>query len=151
MRISERIAQLSSVFLDTAPIIYFIEGNPEFGHCAKTIMESIESGSLLSYTSVVTLLEVIVNPIRNDKQDLAVMYTEFLRDTNNLILQDITEKDAELVGKLRACYPSLKSLDSLQLAVAMNSGVDAFVTNDKKLKQIKEIDIIVLADHVQND
>lgn len=135
------------MFLDTAPIIYFIEGNPEFGQFVKTIMESIRSGALDSYTSVVTLLEVLPNPIRNGRHDLAVTYGEFLRGTQHLTLLEITEEDAELGGNLRGNYPSLRSLDALQLAVAMNSEVDVFITNDKKLKQVKDIPILVLSDH----
>lgn len=100
MNFPERISQFSSVFLDTAPIIYFIEGNQEFGPLIKTIMESIRSGALDSYTSVVTLLEVLPNPIRNGRHDLAVTYREFLRETQHLTLLEITEEDAELGGNL---------------------------------------------------
>lgn len=40
----------------------------------------------------------------------------------------------------------MKTMDSLQLATAIDAGVDAFVTNDVRLRQIEEIRIIILKD-----
>jgi predicted nucleic acid-binding protein len=46
--------------------------------------------------------------------------------------------------QLRAKYPALKTLDSLQLAAAIESGCDHFFTNDYGLKRVKEINIIIV-------
>ncbi len=51
---------------------------------------------------------------------------------------EISENLAESAGKLRGRYPFLKTFDAIQISAALDVGADAFLTNDKKLKQIKE-------------
>ena len=61
---------------------------------------------------------------------------------------EISEKIAESAGKLRGRYSFLKTIDAIQIATAIDVGADAFLTNDKKLKQIKEIKVLVLKDYL---
>lgn len=61
---------------------------------------------------------------------------------------EISEKIAESAGKLRGRYLFLKSIDAIQISAAVDVGADAFLTNDIKLKQIKEIKILVLKDYL---
>jgi predicted nucleic acid-binding protein len=55
---------------------------------------------------------------------------------------------AERAGKLRGQYPGLRTVDAVQISAAIGVGADAFVTNDKKLKRIKELSVIVLSDYL---
>ena len=59
----------------------------------------------------------------------------------------ISEGIAEAAGRLRGRYPALKTVDALQVAAALDNGADAFLTNDLKLRQIKELRVIVLKDY----
>lgn len=61
---------------------------------------------------------------------------------------DISSDIAELAGKLRGRYTSLRALDAIQIAVSINVKADAFITNDVKLKQIEESKVIVLKDYL---
>lgn len=61
---------------------------------------------------------------------------------------EISSDMAELAGKLRGRYTSLKALDAIQIAVSINIKADAFITNDVKLKQIEESKVIVLKDYL---
>jgi len=63
-------------------------------------------------------------------------------------LLDISSDIAELAGKLRGRYTSLRALDAIQIAVSINVKADAFITNDVKLKQIEESKVIVLKDYL---
>lgn len=51
---------------------------------------------------------------------------------------------AEIAGKLRGRYPGLNTVDAIQVSVAIDIGVDAFLTNDEKLKQIREVNVLFL-------
>ena len=49
---------------------------------------------------------------------------------------------------MRGQYPDLRTIDALQISAAIEIGVDVFITNDKKLKQIKDINVLVLKEYL---
>jgi predicted nucleic acid-binding protein len=64
MTLSDELKQVQTIFLDTAPIIYYIEAHPQFGPLAKEIVNSFQSGSLTAFSSVITLVEVLPKPVQ---------------------------------------------------------------------------------------
>ena len=75
-------------------------------------------------------------------------FSDFLKAGRNISLLGISSDIAELAGKLRGRYTSLRALDAIQIAVSINVKTDAFITNDVKLKQIEESKVIVLKDYL---
>lgn len=148
MTLSEELSQIDTVFIDTAPIIYYIEANPEFGPLTKEVVVAFQSGTLTAFASVLTLVEVLPKPIEAGQEDLAKRFSNFLRHGKNLSLVGISEGTAEKAGRLRGRYSSLKALDAIQIATALEVKANAFLTNDKRLKQITDIKIIVLKDYL---
>ncbi len=148
MTLSDDLAHISTIFIDTAPIIYFIEAHPQFGPLAKEAVVAFQSGNLNAFSSVITLTEVLSKPIENGDEKLARKFTEFLKGGKNLNMIEISENIAETAGELRGRYSSLRTIDALQASAAINNGADAFLTNDKKLKQIKEIKVLLLTDYL---
>jgi predicted nucleic acid-binding protein len=61
---------------------------------------------------------------------------------------EISEGTAKAAGKLRDRYPFLKAVDAIQLAAARDVEAEAFLTNDVKLKQSKELKVLVLKDYL---
>lgn len=61
----------SVVALDTAPLIYFIEENPPYLPLVRPFFEAVDRGELRVVTSVLTLTEVLVHPMRHGDHDLA--------------------------------------------------------------------------------
>ena len=49
MTLSDELDQIQTVFIDTAPIIYYIEAHPRFGPLAKEIVSSFQSGKLIAF------------------------------------------------------------------------------------------------------
>ena len=47
MTLSDELSQIDTIFIDTAPIIYYIEANPEFGPLTKEVVGAFQSGALL--------------------------------------------------------------------------------------------------------
>lgn len=47
MTLDGDLSSLNSIFIDTAPIIYYIEAHPQFGPLAKKVVDSFQSGNLL--------------------------------------------------------------------------------------------------------
>ena len=67
------------IFIDTAPIIYFIEAHPEFGPLAKEIVESFQAGEFTASSSVITLAEVLAKPVETGNEILTRKFADFLK------------------------------------------------------------------------
>ena len=58
----------------------------------------------------------------------------------------ITLEIAKLAAKIKAEYGDFKTMDSLQLAVAVHTGCDLFLTNDKQLKRFNGLHCVTVED-----
>jgi predicted nucleic acid-binding protein len=146
--LSEELTRINSIFIDTAPIIYYIEAHPQFGPLAKEVVSAFQSGNLSAYSSVITLAEILPKPIERRDEKLAKRFAEFLKHGRNLTMIEISEAIAEAAGKLRGHYSFLKTVDAIQLATALDVGAEAFLTNDVKLQQFNELKVLVLKDYL---
>ena len=126
MTLSEELAGINSIFIDTAPVIYYIEAHPQFGPLAKEVVSAFQSESLSGYSSVITLAEVLPKPWESGDEGLAGKFAEFLKHGKNLTMIEISEGIAEAAGKLRGRYRFLKTVDAIQLAAAPGVGTEAF-------------------------
>ena len=148
MTLSEDLEQVRTVFIDTAPIIYYIEAHFQFGPLAKEIVDAFQSGKLIAFSSVITLVEVLPKPVETGDEKLSKRFSDFLKNGKNISLLDISSDIAESAGKLRGRYTFLRPMDAIQIAVSLKVEADAFITNDVKLKQIDELKIILLKDYL---
>ena len=87
MNLSEELARINSIFIDTAPIIYYIEAHQEFGPLAKEVVTAFQSGNLTAYSSVMTLTEVLPKPIERGDEKLARKFAEFLKYGKHLTVK----------------------------------------------------------------
>ena len=148
MTLSEELSRINSLFIDTAPVIYYIEAHPQFGPLARVVVSTFQAENLSAYSSVITLAEVLPKPTKTGDERLAKKFAEFLKHGKNLTMIEISEGIAEAAGKLRGRYPFLKTVDAIQLAGALDVGAEAFVTNDLKLQQFKELKDLILKDYL---
>lgn len=148
MILSEVLGKIKTIFLDTAPVIYFIEAHPQFGPLVRQVIELMNGNRIQAVTSVLTLSEVLPKLVETGNDELAEKFKTYLKNGSNLTLLPITEIIGESAGVLRGKYPNLKTVDALQIATALDAESDAFLTNDRKLSGIKEIKIIVLKDYL---
>jgi predicted nucleic acid-binding protein len=132
-----------SVFLDTAPLIYFIEGNSPFQEKLKEIFDLNERGYFTFITSSITLLEVLVKPLRDRENKLAESYKDILLNAAGIEMIEVTNSIAIKAAELRAKY-GLKTPDAIQLATAIEYNADYFLTNDLRLKLVDEVQCIAL-------
>jgi len=94
-------------------------------------------------TSVITIEEYFVFPYRNNNYSLIDMFNRLVATTNMEIIE-ISHEIAEKAAQIRAEYRGFKAMDAIQLAVACFEGCDLFLTNDKQLRQFKEIKCITV-------
>lgn len=129
--------------IDTAPIIYFIEENPKYLPLVDLVFEKIDIGSLTAITSAITLTEVLAHPLRLGNDELRKRYSELLLGSRNFATLPIEISMADTAAELRARH-GLRTPDALQLACGIAAGCDAFLTNDRPLRRVTEIRVLVL-------
>jgi len=74
MKVSEALHDVLNLAFDTAPIIYFIEANPAYDELVSDIFNRVASGAINGWTSVISLTEVLVQPIVLGRVDLQQTY-----------------------------------------------------------------------------
>jgi predicted nucleic acid-binding protein len=130
------------VYLDTAPIIYYIENHYKYSTFLDNIFELNAQGKITFITSTLTILEVLVQPLRLKRMDIAESYLKILTSSKTLEVVDLSIEVSTRAAELRAKY-NVKTPDAIQLATAIESHSDFFLTNDIKL-EIDEIKSIIL-------
>ena len=134
------------VFVDTAPFTYFIEkddNNPQYYEKVKNFLRDGYDNDKKFVSSVITMEEYFVFPYRNQEYSLIDMLNRPV-ETNNMEIVEINQEIAKKAAQIRADYKGFKAMDALQLAVACLSACDLFLTNDKQLKQFKEIECVTV-------
>lgn len=131
------------VFLDTAPLIYYIEENQRYSKILDNLFLTNSKGKFKFQTSVITLLEVLVLPMRKNEHQLVEQYKTILCNSTTIEIFDLNIEITIRAANLRARY-GLKTPDSIQLATAIFYSSDYFLTNDTRLKSVDEIEILVL-------
>ena len=123
------------VFVDTAPFIYYLENNAQYKESIKRFFTDCLENKVQIVTSVITVEEYLVFPYSSGKM-------EFAQHRLSII--------AERGAKIRGQYKAFKAMDALQIATAIISGCDMFFTNDKQLRQEKELPCITVEELMQN-
>lgn len=133
----------NQVFLDTSPIIYLIENNPSFYSKVSSYLATVIEKDAAISTSVISIAEFGVKPKRLNKPGLIDEMEEMLGILQVKIIE-INREIAELSSSIRAKYPTIKNFDSLQLSSAILSNCSEFLTNDKALKVVTEINVRIV-------
>ena len=132
--------------MSTAPFIYFIEkdnNNPQYYDKVKDFFKYGYENDLKFVTSVITMEEYFVFPYKTKEYSFIDMFNRLVEITD-LEIVEINQEIAKKASQIRAEYKGFKAMDALQLAVACVMGCDLFLTNDKQLRQFKEIKCITV-------
>ncbi len=141
------LAKHKLIGIDTSPFIYHFEEDPDYSKLTFRLFEEIEKGGLKAVTSVLTLMEVLVRPKQVGDRQAVEDYRFVLKTFPNLALRPIDENCAEQASDLRAAY-GVKPPDALQVGTALANHATGFVTNDGRLKRIRELEVMVLDEFV---
>lgn len=143
MKIEEALKGVQRLFLDTAPLVYFVEQNPEFIDRVEPIFERLDR-DIISVVSSITLAECLVFPIKRGLTDLEKAFEEIMNSSRSEFI--VTDREiAKLSATIRAKY-NFQLPDSIQVATAISANCDAFLTNDIALRRVTEIRAIVVSD-----
>ncbi|MCZ7356183.1 MAG: type II toxin-antitoxin system VapC family toxin [Candidatus Methanoperedens sp.] len=129
--------------LDTNVLIYYIEEHPFYLRKIEPLVDRISEGKAIGITSYVTLLELLVKPLREKRFDLVEQYKRILAARLEMVAMD--ESVSIKAAELRAKY-GIRTPDAIQLASVITRNGDVFVTNDERLGVVEEIEVLTLGE-----
>ena len=139
------MTEFKRVFVDTAPIIYYLENSSLYVDSIKKFFSECIEGNIQIVTSAITVEEYLVFPYSSGKIEFADNFKRFI-EYMDIEVVDIDSVIAEQGAKIRSQYRNFKAMDALQIAVAIISRCDMFFTNDKQLRQEKELPCMTIED-----
>lgn len=147
VNISQALANVQLLGIETAPLIYFIEKHPTYVARMRDVFGYISAGRVEGVTSMVTAPEVLMKPMQTGNVGVQMRYYNLLFRTRYFVTLPIDQPIGLQAADLRARY-GLKTPDAIQVATALHAGADALLTNDTGLKRVAEITILILDDLV---
>lgn len=143
MKISEALADVKRLYIDAAPLVYYVEENSHYVDRMDVIVVAVEDPSVKAFSSVVTLTEVLTHPLRLGQHHFEQEYRGILLYSDGFQLLPVTIETADIAAHLRARY-NLRTPDALHVATAMQANCDVFLTNDTDIRRVTELRVLLL-------
>jgi len=131
------------VYIDTPPLIYYIERNQRYFNLVKEVFEANDRGDFLFVTSSITIAEILSFPNTHKDKELLNIYDKVFQSSRTLLVLPVGFNEARTAGMLRAKH-KLKTPDAIHLATATEYKADYFLTNDFDFSGTEQITIINL-------
>lgn len=134
----ERIA------IDSNVLIYLFEGSGRLADRAAELLDGIAAGQAQGFIAMLAIAEICSGPAAAGERALVERYVDELRSLENIRLVPLTADLATDAAVLRGSG-SLTLADAIHLASARDAGASAFVTNDRRIKTIAQLEVIYLS------
>ena len=148
LKLRRAVEKHKIIGLDTAPFIYYIEDVTPYADLLVPIYSLLENDALRAVTSTVTLAEILTKPFADKNFSLADEIKFTLKSFASLSVASIDEKAAEAAALIRARY-RIRLPDALQIAVAIQGDATLFLTNDKRVKKVDSVEVLVLSEFLR--
>ena len=136
------IKKFTLVGLDTNIFIYHFHQRSPFTTFTDIIFNALAENELSAVTNLITIIELLSLKTQTAKiKELE----EAFDTTPNLKVFGVDRDIALDAAKIRRKY-GFRLPDAVQLATALRSKAQAFVSNDKRITKFKEFSIILLSD-----
>ena len=132
------LADGALLLMDSAPIIYFLEGHPKFSPIFKPFFVAHDSGRVQFAVTTISLAEVLTGPLKAGDEALAERYRAIL-ETWQVV--DLNADIAANAARLRASL-HLKLADAVQAASAISINADALVTHDRDFSRVRTLRVL---------
>ena len=93
MNLEDAFNGVDRCFLDTAPIIYYVEQNSAYFAIARSVFQRLKAGDFTAVTSPVTLAECLVVPHRQGLTQLKQDFVDVITAGANTLFSPITAEN----------------------------------------------------------
>ncbi|RYG38128.1 type II toxin-antitoxin system VapC family toxin [bacterium] len=133
------------IALDTAPLIYLVERHSVYAARLTPLWHAAARGEVVLIISELAVSEALVLPIRQYNKPLIHAY-ELILELPGIRVEPLTWPILRHAAELRAGSSSLKMPDAIHIATADLTGCDAFITNDKTLRNVAFPEVVIVDD-----
>ena len=148
-KFSDALSHHSLIAIDTSVFIYHIEENRRYLPFTKIILESLlPDGRINAMCSSLVISELLVRPLKEKRLDLVLAYKALVMGFPHLTTIPLDNEIAEQTAFFRATY-NLRTPDAVHIATAFAQRATAIIGNDRRLKRIRGLDVIVLSDFLR--
>jgi len=126
------------LLLDSAPIIYFLEGHAKLGPRFAPLFEAHAAGRVQFAVTTISVCEVLTGPLKSGDDAVVRRYRAVL-DSWRVV--DLDADIAESAARLRASL-GLKLADAIQAASALAINAAALVTHDRDFSRVRSLKVI---------
>lgn len=105
------IAPGTRIYLDANIAIYFVEAFPEYLAQVQAVFAAVVAADAILVSSELTLAEMLVKPLRDQRPDIVREYEGFLTDgeiellpVDRAVLRQAAELRAILLYKIAGCH-----------------------------------------------
>lgn len=134
------------VYLDANIFIYAVEGYSDLSEELTELFDSFDGGTLIAITSELTLAEVLVRPLMENDREVEAAYREAVQSSAVLEVVPISRDILVEAARLRSQQQKLKLPDAIHGATAGLTGCETFLTNDRGLKSLAGIEVVILSE-----
>ena len=120
------------LYLDANVFIYAVEGFQPHDATLAELFTLIEQRKLQVTTSEITLAEVLVLPLRENRPELARMYEQLLAADGPIDVVPINRDILRQTARVRA-HSSTKPFDAIHIATAIATASTFFLSEDRRL------------------
>lgn len=141
------------ILLDASALLAYFSGIESTSHVATRLFDTyVSSGRNPAIVSAVTVMEILVRPLRRGAREPYEHVVDFLSRFPNLRVAPVDLAVAQEAASLRAAY-NFSSPDALNIATGIIGQVGHLVTNDgqwkRKLQPIaNRVAVCTLSDYV---
>ena len=133
------------VYVDANAIIYRIERVEPYLRVSAPLWDALDTGMQQVITSELSILEVLVKPIRTSDTALTSLFRRVMYQTLGFTCMPITRQILEDAARLRVAA-GLKTPDAIHAATALLNGCAQFVTNDPAFRRVSGLPVAVLSE-----
>jgi len=134
----------SKIYLDTNIFIYSLEDFAEYQTQIDQLFRRIEENQCVVVTSELTLAECLIKPYKDRNMDSVEMYEQHLQNSEYLKIVPVHRGILHAAASNRASSTNALP-DAIHMATAVNTCCDYFVTNDKRISPVDNVELILFS------
>jgi len=144
----EHIEEAGRLHLDPCVIGYHLIGLPPFVELTRLLFAGLRSGKLRAQTSAISFYQLLTEPYRRGREDLALRAYKYLSGQRGLEIVPVTGAVARQAAEVQASVGGSHER-SIQIATALGRGVRAYVTDKTALRRVAGMEVISLGDYTR--